>query len=106
MLRKEGFGEPLSPQRSFFLHQARATPAPGGEKKGSWRAFALQTTRISATCVRRVEYVEPVFSQKNPPAWNTGGGILRYACEKGLVVGEPYRHNISGTVPTLLDIHH
>src|SRR5436190_5880556 len=34
---KRGLGRPCLP-KILFLHQARATPAPGGEKKGSWRA--------------------------------------------------------------------
>src|SRR5215212_381092 len=33
----------ISPEHPF-LHSARAAPAPSGEKKGSWRAFALQTS--------------------------------------------------------------
>src|SRR5215216_1942593 len=31
------WGDHVSP-KNLFLHQARATPAPGGEKKDSWRA--------------------------------------------------------------------
>src|SRR4051794_17233684 len=55
-LRKEGLGETTSSQTSLFLRQARATPGPGGEKKGSWRACSPPNLP-HGRCLRKVSYI-------------------------------------------------
>src|SRR5687767_7474247 len=45
------WGDVVSP-KIHFLHQARATPAPDGEKKGSWRAASPPNLPHNAACVR------------------------------------------------------